>query len=93
MRKGLKINVERLRREVVADRKGATIARQLGMNRIYLYRKLGGDVGMSLDDLNQICKVYGRESTEFVDEIDLDQVELKRKPKKSATGAEPKDIS
>ena len=72
---GLKINVERLRREIVADRKGAEIARKLGINPSYLYRKLGGDVSMSLGDLNKICFLYGRDATEFVDEIDLGDLE------------------
>jgi transcriptional regulator with XRE-family HTH domain len=54
---------------------GAEIARQLGINRVYLYRKLGGKVGMSLGDLNKICHIYGRDATEFVDEIDLDEAE------------------
>lgn len=72
MTKGLKINVERLRREIVADRLGAIIARELGILPSYLYRKLGGKVGLSLDDLNNICRIYGRDATEFVDEVDLD---------------------
>ena len=73
---GLKINVERLRREIVADRKGAEIARQLGINPSYLYRKLGGDVSMSLDDLNKICFLYGRDATEFVDKIRLEEIKI-----------------
>ncbi|MCH8290737.1 helix-turn-helix domain-containing protein [Candidatus Poribacteria bacterium] len=76
MLKGFVINAERLRREIVADRKGATIAKELGIDRTYLYRKLGGKIRMTLDDLNRICKVYGRSATEFVDEIDLDQLDL-----------------
>ena len=76
MLKGLNINVKRLRREITADRKGAEIARTLGIHRVYLYRKLHENVGMSLNDLNKICKVYGRSATEFIDEIDLEDIDL-----------------
>ena len=72
MPKGLTINVERLRRGIVADRKGAEIARHLGIKPTYLYKKLGGAVGLSLKDLNNICREYGRDATEFVDEVDLE---------------------
>ena len=75
MRKGLKINIERLKREITADRMGAEIARRLGINRTYLYKKLHQTIGMSLDDLNKICKAYDRDATEFVDEIDLGDLE------------------
>jgi len=77
--KGVVIDVERLRREIVADRMGATIARELGIARSYLYRKLSGGVAMSLKDLNRICRIYGRSATEFLKEIDLADADLERK--------------
>lgn len=76
MLKGIEIDVEHLRREIVADRMGATIARKLGIARTYLYRKLSGKIAMTPKDLNRICKVYGRSATEFVKEIDLEDVDL-----------------
>jgi transcriptional regulator with XRE-family HTH domain len=71
MTKGLTINTEKLRSEMANDRVGARIAREIGVRPSYLYRKLGGEIAMSLDDLNQICKLYGRDSIEFIAEIEL----------------------
>jgi transcriptional regulator with XRE-family HTH domain len=72
MLKGVVIDIKKLRREMAADRKGAEIARRLGMNRTYLQKKLSGTVAMTLEDLNNICREYGRSATEFIKEVDLE---------------------
>ena len=71
----MRVSRSRLKREITADRMGAEIARRIGINRTYLYKKLHQTIGMSLDDLNKICKAYDRDATEFVDEIDLGDLE------------------
>jgi len=73
MPKGKRINVEKVRREIVADRLGVKIANHMGINRFSLYRKFSTGK-LTLDDLNKICAYLGRDVAEFLDEFELEVV-------------------
>ena len=62
--KRAEINLELLKGAL--SQKQTYVAGQIGWQLNTISRKLNGRIGLSLDDLNQICRTIGREPAEFI---------------------------
>lgn len=62
--KMIKIDLEKLKGAL--SKQQAQIAEAAGWRLNTLSRKLNGHLGLSLDDLNKICRVAKREPAEFI---------------------------
>jgi transcriptional regulator with XRE-family HTH domain len=68
---GLKIDLEKLRGAI---KNKAALADRIGIGRASLYRKLNGEVKMTLDDLNEIAHLINRNAEDFIVRFDLSEL-------------------